>query len=1622
MENSLKQNNDDLNYKLDEPGKIENITTPKAKRKSSLIKKVNKVSSFIPKKLSLMQYNNLINENINVKSAKFSRSSFSYEPGVVSKFEVKKESDKNEKKEGRQKTNKDGVNRNFLRTNEKKVLSQKKKREGNRTYKIRVVGTVSAKLNELIRRLEQNTISNINANNIQYGDKVVIAPRIKAALEKFNRKKEKKTERTNYSDYYKKKNITIEEKDHDELENNEDNENNEEEEEYEYLEEYEEEEENVKDDIKEKQNIDKEINPLNRRTSVKRRSVKIRKSKKEPEKSNNVTLEKQKPINGKEDEPNNSEDEEIYDEKGKIMEKRRRQAKNSRDNSKNHSSKESEDEDNEQEEENSLNNSNNSFTQGQIFRGKIKKYIAFSENSDESDYKNNTINGKNSENNSDNEINTLQRIRAMSNHRSGRGIIILNENQDKNSMDDNEYNINNNNLNSSILSEQNPINVIQEINNNDRGKYYFIKEYNSNADKSKRKNSDTGNIISIKKRFSKNIEFEKFLFKSYAITNYNSKSNGRKNIKEMLKYIPSKEINFSLTSVNDEKIIKVYDVSNILKKYKQTNNEGDDSSVTYQFNSSIQKYKNKENIMDDNSQNYKNINLLEKYKNIYSSNSRYLQNPIQKDNEMDDDIKVYKNKGLSKKYKNNENTDEYKIIKNSDLMLNYIKDGNEDIIENDKCTNPVCFLKKYQNNSISDNNNINNLGNYKNTISLNNEVNDNNTIIDKESIGVKNYIKNYKNIEDDDADSEIYYKNAGAFKKYKKNDVNNDQNDNSNESYKISKNAQIIRKYNNNIENDCSSTNYKFTTSIKGYKANINDNEENIKSYKTNNATLRKNDNNEDEENTTSFKTRNNSLKKYYNINNDDSTKNSKIYSNVNLIKSYYNRTNDIDDSINKVIANSIKYYSPKKNNNNNTSKEPLNSISRKDYNINHFQIKLSNIEKMKADLLNENITINKEINKRRRSIVLTKSQEILDISNKLNEKEKYNNGILKNKGKNENIKSIRKKRISIFEIAKMKGIAGNIMYNNENYENMNTDSEKTKNVKSNLFKMKKKYNDNEEENVDNIKIGKTIDNVKYISFNFANIKKMYKKEKWILAPCKDISIFLKSRTPNNVDKKKCKKNVNFNNVDDEQKYNKIINDLLIKNKTTFENINRVQGDNQKILKNKKFLGDIKKYVNNEEYKEIEEIKENNNINKISNNNNISSNGNFGYYGNYKVYFDLLFNVGKGKKKGKTVEFKNAKSDSENNDTKVKDIFKRKEKRISTVDQSKCLPNGKNPLNNYYELKLENEFKRKYKREFTVEGRTLFDLNDLPILEENNKGIRRIVYKKAKIKKFKSCEDYSDPYPNKRRKKVIVCKHSSDKNTECSKNENSNGKLKGHSYTRRVTKNKNLKNTIKKYFDENSSYKSSDNEENSTPNSNNSSIDRSHNKMTIKKNMKNKSQIKELNDRNPLFSLDNKINININKNNQKEMQKLNTTQNKVNQKLKSKELTKKKHFLSKNPSNKIKVISDGGEDEKYKTKIKPPEMAGVEAIKSRLKIKLIELNDNLLDAIHYYNGPIDISCISINNYIDTVKSLTKKMKKCGFTKLKSENNYIKFTNGLDIYLVEIVKIRNNMLYYLFLKN
>ena len=196
-------------------------------------------------------------------------------PSGTKKFDIRitikpkrKESDERRKK-------KDGINRKFFRKNAKKSILPKKKKDVNANNKIKVKGTVSAKLNALIQRLGQNTSAKPTEKNVNiYGDKVVMAPRIKAALEKFNKKKEEIPQIIHYGGKNKKSNQNTEEK------SNKDNmstggnvyEEEEEEEDYEY-EEYEDYEQGA---VEEEEELDKYIK--NRRFS--RKSTKKRKGKK----------------------------------------------------------------------------------------------------------------------------------------------------------------------------------------------------------------------------------------------------------------------------------------------------------------------------------------------------------------------------------------------------------------------------------------------------------------------------------------------------------------------------------------------------------------------------------------------------------------------------------------------------------------------------------------------------------------------------------------------------------------------------------------------------------------------------------------------------------------------------------------------------------------------------------------------------------------------------------------------------------------------------------------------------------------------------------------------------------------------------------------------------------------------------------------------------------------------------------------------------------------------------------------------------------------------------------------------------------------------------------------------
>jgi hypothetical protein len=101
-----------------------------------------------------------------------------------------------------------------------------------------------------------------------------------------------------------------------------------------------------------------------------------------------------------------------------------------------------------------------------------------------------------------------------------------------------------------------------------------------------------------------------------------------------------------------------------------------------------------------------------------------------------------------------------------------------------------------------------------------------------------------------------------------------------------------------------------------------------------------------------------------------------------------------------------------------------------------------------------------------------------------------------------------------------------------------------------------------------------------------------------------------------------------------------------------------------------------------------------------------------------------------------------------------------------------------------------------------------------------------------------------------------------------------------------------------------------------------------------------------------------------------------------------------------------------------------------ETIKKKLKSKLISVTDDLKnendeEKLKYYIGPIDLSLISLKgNLKDSIEDLKYRFTEKGFEYQDNDNdniNGIKLIKDDVIYLVEVVKIRNNLLYYLFSK-
>ena len=337
MENSIKQNGEkeELTYKLITPKDIKKTRSPKLNTKNISTNKKYKESSFVPKKYSLIigdstkSIGGRISKSVNNRKTAGPNDPRKVE---VKKFEFRKDYSK------KRVIKKDSVNRKFIRKNAKKRISPKKRRESNR---IKVVGIVSAKLNALIQRLQKNVSSGHKKSKI-FGDKVVIAPRIKAALEKFNKRKEEKPEIIHFSSQRRRKsNATIEEISNLEEMSNGYNKYETEKNEEDGNEEYEEEEE------ENEQNDKKYAINFLRTASNKKRNL---------QKNDDIKITTKDYINNKNknkkekgDEPKykenkcDGEDKYIYEyeENGKIKRKRKKKMKKQRQNSKGNYSQES---------------------------------------------------------------------------------------------------------------------------------------------------------------------------------------------------------------------------------------------------------------------------------------------------------------------------------------------------------------------------------------------------------------------------------------------------------------------------------------------------------------------------------------------------------------------------------------------------------------------------------------------------------------------------------------------------------------------------------------------------------------------------------------------------------------------------------------------------------------------------------------------------------------------------------------------------------------------------------------------------------------------------------------------------------------------------------------------------------------------------------------------------------------------------------------------------------------------------------------------------------------------------------------------------------------------------------
>ena len=650
-----------------------------------------------------------------------------------------------------------------------------------------------------------------------------------------------------------------------------------------------------------------------------------------------------------------------------------------------------------------------------------------------------------------------------------------------------------------------------------------------------------------------------------------------------------------------------------------------------------------------------------------------------------------------------------------------------------------------------------------------------------------------------------------------------------------------------------------------------------------------------------------------------------------NCLKKYKNKNDKNNDNQSKALNNDSKR----------DSIDFINYISSKDYNNSRYEKKLSNISKLKNDL------INNQYNKRKKR---NESVDDIDINNSPNKNSKKNI-----------------KRRSLLELLKKKGI---IQKKNDSKTN-----DELNELKKKSSKFAKNQNDYSENDEDNSELEINNDEANFKVYNHKNdLKKIYKDKKWELEPSNESALFLNDE------------------------------------KSDVKNIYKIKGDSKKIVKNPK--NGIKDDRNNEQ-------EEYNNSDFSNNNRQNNDEDNFityktvnkNYHSNHRKLSsrDRLYELFYNRDKNQII--------------RPYSIESRKQERKKTARLSE----------NLYEYSQIKEFRRRNRK-----GRTYAGRGKEITSEDEERNIKKVKAVKAKIKKFISRKERPDIYYYDENPKNLHEYYNSinDRNNSRKISDNKIRKMnKSNSDKRNTKKNHhNRINSDNEYVDEeveeDEEDENEDEDEEDYYNNNKQSKTIPVKKINHNKNNRKPQKIiirpyKGLPTRNPITELAKmkfyKTNNNIKKNENEP--NLNKPKNTIARKLLNSIENLKNNPQKNNDKRHIKVNSVTiSNPYSSKPKDNPFKDSGIDAVKSKFKLKLIEMNENLSDAIHYYNGPIDISCISCKNYEETIEDLIKKLNKNGYRLVRNKNYYYQFTNGLNAFLVEIVIIRNNLLYYLVIKD